>query len=128
MARFCGDKDFPFGAVLILRQLGHDVLTVSEAGRCGGDDPDVLADAAADGRAVLTHNHNHFRRLHRTGRPHARIISCTRDDRDLRALPGAFMTPRSPQRRLPTNGSASSAPIRRPNPEGATPGPFRNAA
>jgi len=86
MARFYGDEDFPFGAVLILRQLGHDVLTVSEAGRCGGDDPDVLADAAADGRAVPTRNHNHFRRLHRTGRPHAGIISCTRDDRDLPGL------------------------------------------
>ena len=36
--------------------------------------------------AVLTHNHNHFHRLHRTARPHAGIISCTRDDQDLPGL------------------------------------------
>jgi Domain of unknown function (DUF5615) len=86
MARLYGDEDFPFGAVLILRQLGHDVVTVAEAGRCGGDDADVLADATADGRAVLTHNHNHFRRLHKTVKPYAGIISCTRDDQDLPGL------------------------------------------
>lgn len=86
MASLYGDEDFPLGAVLILRQLGHDVQTVSEAGHCGGDDSSVLSDASADGRAVLTHNHNHFRRLHRTVRPHAGIISCTRDDQDLAGL------------------------------------------
>src|SRR5258708_7404774 len=53
---------------------------------CGGDDADALADATADRRGVLTHNHNHFRRLHPSVRPHAGIISCTRDDQDLPGL------------------------------------------
>jgi hypothetical protein len=44
MGRLYADEDFPWGAVQILRNLGHDVLTVQEAGRCGRDDPHVLAD------------------------------------------------------------------------------------
>ena len=86
MARLYGDEDFPFGAILVLCQLGHDVMTVSEAGRKGSEDSHVLADATADERAVVTHNHNHVRRLHRTGKSHAGIISCTRDDQDLAGL------------------------------------------
>jgi hypothetical protein len=35
MGRLYADEDFPFGAVQILRTLGHDVLTVQEAGRGG---------------------------------------------------------------------------------------------
>ena len=56
--------------------------TAADAGRAGQgiDDAAVLAYATAGGRAVLTHNHRHFRRLHRQGVPHAGIISCTRDD------------------------------------------------
>ena len=86
LARLYADEDFPLGAVQILRQDGHDVLTVQEAGRCGAGDPDVLADATADGRAVLTHNHRHYKRLHRQGQPHGGIISCTHDDNDLPGL------------------------------------------
>lgn len=86
MARLYADEDFPLGAVQILRQEGHDVLTVQEAGRCGADDADVLADATADGRAVLTHNHGHFNRLHRRSLAHGGIISCTRDENDLPGL------------------------------------------
>ena len=44
MARLYADEDFPLGAVLILRGLGHDVLTVPQAGRCGADDSELLAD------------------------------------------------------------------------------------
>src|ERR1700733_4214791 len=86
MGRLYADEDFPWGAVQILRNWGNDVLTVQEAGRCGAADPDVLADATADGRAVLTHNHRHYKRLHARGQPHGGIISCTRDDNDLRGL------------------------------------------
>jgi hypothetical protein len=76
MARLYADEDFPLPVVEALRQLGHDVLTVQEAGRAnqGIGDGQVLADATADGRAVLTHNHPDFKRLHRRGRPpHAGI-------------------------------------------------------
>jgi len=86
MGRLYADEDFPFGAVLILRQWGHDVLTVQEAGRSGLGDPQVLADAIADGRVVLTHNHRHFRRLHAKSSTHFGIISATRDDNDLPGL------------------------------------------
>jgi Domain of unknown function (DUF5615) len=74
------------GVIVILRSMGHDVLTVQEAGRRGSADPDVLTDATADGRAVLTHNHRHFKRLHARGQPHGGIVSCTRDDNDLSGL------------------------------------------
>ena len=86
MARLYADEDFPLGAVQILRDWGHDILTVQEAGRCGAADPDVLADATADSRAVLTHNHRHYKRLHGRGQPHRGIISCTHDDHDLPGL------------------------------------------
>jgi hypothetical protein len=84
MARLYADEDFPLPAVEALRQLGHDVQTVQEAGRAnqGIDDAQVLADAIADRRAVLTHNDCDFKRLHRLGQPHEGIISCTQDPQD----------------------------------------------
>jgi hypothetical protein len=83
MALLYADEDFDYSVVLRLRGLGHDVLTVQEAGRQGGDDAKVLADATAAGRAVLTHNRWHFERLHRKDPNHAGIISATRDkDKD----------------------------------------------
>jgi hypothetical protein len=85
MARFYADEDFPGPVVQILRDLGHDVLTVQEAGRRGTGDPQVLADATADSRAVLTHNHRHYKRLHVT-QAHAGIVSCSRDKDDLPGL------------------------------------------
>src|SRR5437764_164491 len=86
MGRLYADENFPRGAVLILRSLGHDVLTVQEAGRSGAADLVVLTDATADGRAVLTHNHRHFKPLHAGAQPPGGIISCTRDDHDLPGL------------------------------------------
>lgn len=79
MARLYADEDFPLPVVEELRRLGHDVRTVQEAGQAGQgvDDAEVLADAAADRRAVLTHNHADFKRLHRQGQLHEGIISCT---------------------------------------------------
>jgi hypothetical protein len=89
MFRFYGDENFDYPVVVVLRQLGHDVLTAQDAGQGGQGIPDtaVLAYGTADARAVLTFNHNHFKRLHRLGVPHAGIISCTRDD-DSAALAG----------------------------------------
>jgi len=51
-----------------------------------GEDDQVLVDATANGRAVLIHNHRHYRRLRRTHQPHEGIISCTRDKDDLPGL------------------------------------------
>ena len=84
MARLYADEDFPRPVVEELRRLGHDVRTVQEAGRAGQGIPDreVLADATAEDRAVLTHNHADFRRLHRQGIPHEGIISCSQDTQD----------------------------------------------
>jgi Domain of unknown function (DUF5615) len=89
MGRLYADEDFPWGAVQALCNWGNDVLTVHEAGRCGRPDPVVLADATADGRAVLTLNHRDYKRLHALGQPHGGIISCTRDDSDLCGLGAA---------------------------------------
>ena len=85
MARFYADEDFSGPLVLMLRTLGHDISTVQEAGRRGGPDPQVIADAEADDRAVLTYNHRHFVRLH-SRQAHAGIVSCSRDDDDLPGL------------------------------------------
>ena len=84
MARLYADEDFPLPVVKELRRLGHDVLTVQEAGRAnqGIDDAEVLADAVANRRAVLTHNHPDFRRLHRHSQPHEGIVSCKQDSQD----------------------------------------------
>jgi hypothetical protein len=89
MASLYADENFDYLVVLVLRQLGHDVLTVQEAGQggLGIPDPDVLAYATTNGRAVLTFNHKHFKHLHKSGAQHAGIISCTRDD-DSAALAG----------------------------------------
>ena len=87
MARLYADEDFDYRVVEQLRLLGHDVLTVQEAGRSGSDDPQVLADATTDQRAVVTFNRLHFIRLHHHAAPHGGIIVCTRDD-DVAALAG----------------------------------------
>jgi hypothetical protein len=88
MHRLYADEDFPLPVVAALRDLGHDVVTAQEAGRGnqGVGDADVLADATALGRAVLTHNRLHYRRLHKYRQPHGGVISCTRDDDDFPAL------------------------------------------
>ena len=82
MAMLYADEDFSYPVVQRLRQLGHDILTASEAGQAdqGITDAAVVAFATADGRAVLTFNRRHFIRLHTEVRAHAGIIVCTRDD------------------------------------------------
>ena len=69
----------------ILRDLGHDVITAQEAGHAGKSDAQVLAEATADDRAVLTHNRSDYKRLH-ANQSHAGIISCTRDKDDIPGL------------------------------------------
>ena len=81
MARFYADEDFDLRAVNELRQIGHDVLTVQEAGRGnrGVGDAEVLADAIDLNRCVLTFNRRDFIGLHQTGGRHRGIVVCTRD-------------------------------------------------
>ena len=75
------DKKFPRPVVEELRRLGHDVLTVLEAGKANQaiEDADVLAFSISLGRAVLTINRQHFIRLHQQQPTHAGIIVCTYD-------------------------------------------------
>lgn len=81
MARLYADENVPLAAVEELRKLGHDVLTVVEDGKGNRRYADrlVLRDASALGRAVVTLNRRHFRRLHDEGVAHAGIVLCTYD-------------------------------------------------
>jgi len=81
MARLYADENFPQPAVERLRELGHDVQTVQDAGKAQQKLPDeaVLADACADGRAVVTHNRKDFRYLHVMTPDHEGIIACSED-------------------------------------------------
>jgi hypothetical protein len=65
LALLFADENFPNPTVEALRQLGHDVVTVAEVGMAGLGipDEDVLACAHSAGRAILTHNRKHFRKL-----------------------------------------------------------------
>lgn len=81
MARLYADENVPLQVVTRLRELGHDVLTVVEDGKGNRRYPDalVLRDAAASGRAVVTLNRTHFRRLHDESSSHGGIVLCTYD-------------------------------------------------
>jgi hypothetical protein len=81
VAALYADENFPFPVAIVLRSLGHDVLTPQEEGRAGIGipDPDVLAHATTIGRAVLTHNRKDFFRLHRANPAHAGIVACKED-------------------------------------------------
>jgi predicted nuclease of predicted toxin-antitoxin system len=87
MARLYADEQYPYPVVEYLRILGHDVLTVQEAGQANQkiSDPDVLAFATEDNRTVVTQNRKDFIRLHNLQPEHAGIIVCT-NDRDWQAL------------------------------------------
>jgi len=79
MARFYADEQFPGETTIVLRSLGHDVLTVQEADNANQriPDSDVLAFATKDRRAVLTLNRYDFIRLHKISPNHSGIIACT---------------------------------------------------
>ncbi len=81
MARLYADEQFPRLVSELLRTMGHDVLTVQEAGNdnLAIPDEDVLAFAIRDNRAVVTLNRQDFIRLHRSNSAHFGIIVCTND-------------------------------------------------
>lgn len=81
MARLFADENFPLPSVEALRRLGHNVLTIHEAGKAQQSTPDdiVLKLASADGRAILTLNRKHFVQLHPKQPSHAGIVVCTFD-------------------------------------------------
>jgi hypothetical protein len=83
MARLYSNENFAIDFVLILRSLGHDVLTSYEAGQAnqGIPDDEVLTFATANDRIIITFNRDDFVNLHRLGINHAGMIVC-KDDRD----------------------------------------------
>lgn len=83
MARLYADEQFPKRVVEYLSALGHDILTVQEAGKANLKIPDaeVLAFAVSEERTVLTLNRDDFFRLHRLQPDRCGIIAC-KDDRD----------------------------------------------
>ena len=87
MARIYADEHFPRIVSEFLRTVGHDVLTVQEAGNAnlGIPDPEVLEFATSNDRAVLTLNRFDFIGLHKHQPNHAGIIVC-KDDRDRNRL------------------------------------------
>jgi predicted nuclease of predicted toxin-antitoxin system len=82
MANFYADEQFPKATTIALRSLGHDVLTVQEAGNGNQKipDEDVLAFATDRNRAVLTLNRYDFIRLHKQSSHHAGIIACSENN------------------------------------------------
>ena len=79
MARLYTDEQFPREVSVLLRELGHDVLTVQEAGKAnlGIPDYEVLAFAIKDNRAVVTLDRQDFIRLHKITRNHCGVVVCT---------------------------------------------------
>jgi hypothetical protein len=83
MVRFYSNENFAIDFVRILRSLGHDVLTVVDAGEANRRIPDdaVLEFAIGQNLAVITFNRDDFIALHRSGIDHPGIVVC-KDDRD----------------------------------------------
>ena len=81
MARLYSNENFPLPVVERLRALGHEVLTIQEAGKADQALPDneVLAFATRENRTLLTLNRLHFIRLHQQQPTHAGIIVCKFD-------------------------------------------------
>ena len=76
MAQLFTDENFPLPAVEALRQLGHSVVTLADAGYANQavPDEDVLAIATAADRILVTFNRKHFIRLHQVRPNHSGII------------------------------------------------------
>jgi predicted nuclease of predicted toxin-antitoxin system len=87
MARLYADEQFTRKVVELLRDLGHNVLTVQEAGNASLPDENVLEFAINQNRAILTLDRRDFKRLHQQKPNHFGIIACTDDeDRERMAI------------------------------------------
>ena len=88
------DEDVSVLMAELLKPKGFDVLTARDAGMLTKSDEHQLAYATEHGRAILTHNRDHFQELHQAWlaapRPHAGIIIATR--RDIYALANRVAT------------------------------------
>jgi hypothetical protein len=80
--RFYLDEDVPASAAKIGRGMGLDVVAAAEAGPLPRPDPEHVAIAAADGRAVVTYNRDDFQACSRdclaAGKPHAGVLVVVR--------------------------------------------------
>ena len=87
MAQLLADENFPVPAIIRLRQLGHDVLTLLQADMAGQAVPndDVLSFATSKNRCLITLNRKDFIKLHALSDHHAGTIICT-FDQDFAAL------------------------------------------
>lgn len=81
MVMLLADENFPAPAVVRLRELGHDVLTLLQTDMAGLAIPDdeVLRFATAQNRCLLTLNRKDFIKLHTQSNRHTGILICTFD-------------------------------------------------
>ncbi len=81
MAKLYGDENFDVQAMKVLKDLGHDTLTVRDAGMANQRIPDaeVLAFSTENERAVVTFDRRDYYKLHQSDPNHAGIIACTFD-------------------------------------------------
>jgi predicted nuclease of predicted toxin-antitoxin system len=76
--RFLVDEDLAIDVAIIGRRFGLDVVAVQEVDRRGWTDEQQLAQAAIDGRCIVTANRDDFANLStqfmEEGRPHAGVL------------------------------------------------------
>jgi predicted nuclease of predicted toxin-antitoxin system len=120
--RFYADENFPLQTVQVLRQLGHDVLTVKDSGHAGKavTDLEILAFATSQQRAVLTPNRRDFIQLHQQN-PLMAVLLPALSTRISKGWQIASTAPLIGRNRSPISCSASIDPrkyhdlARRPN-------------
>jgi predicted nuclease of predicted toxin-antitoxin system len=76
--RYVIDEDLATDIARIGRRIGLDVISVHEIDREGWTDEEQLAEAAAEGRCIVTGNRGDFEDLteefYNSGRPHAGVV------------------------------------------------------
>lgn len=78
MLKFHLDEHLPLAVAKGLRQHGIDVTTSADADLLNADDDTQLAFAVAEGRVIVTHDHD-FLRLNASGASPASIAYCHQD-------------------------------------------------